>query len=603
MLDVSRAIYALERLPIRDRLTRRFVPFKLRPSQVQIAQAAAKQQARNRPVRLIVLKSRRVGGSSLTEGFGLLHCCAQPAALVLVVAHLFRSSKGLFEVPINLIDYALPNRPTLSRWGITHTKHEIYVPHKAGDSTMSLATAGSVSGAGGRALSFTFLHLSEAAYFPGVQPFTSLLPTVPYDPSTWVVIESTANGRVGPGAAFYDYWQNAASGYNDYEPVFLPWHADPTYIRPEEDAEDAPADDYERWLMTEFHCTKAQIAWWRATLETECKGILSIMQQEYPASADEAFVATGDPAFERDELDYVRSVVCDPEVVGDIRCAPDTYTNPFFERLGAGDWAIYKMPVAGHKYFMGVDAARGMQMEEGEFEPSPEGDFASACIFDGNTGELVALMAKRVNPEVLGRMANAAGRFYNNAMVAIELTGNLGMWAQKVLRDDCHYSNLYRWRGSRDDRVSDQNRFYKKNVIGWETTTRTREMMMDAYRAALRERRCIPYSRALLSQMDVATRKEGFRWEVVRGHDDILVACMVAWISREQWGPAIGSTVHPTASTSLSKDPVSNIRYQDDAALELARHYHKIMRHNNGTKPHMSDNPSKPQKFGPLDGI
>lgn len=591
MLQIDRAVEMLRRLPIRDRLTRRIVPFELRHGQQVIADAMRKQQQAGQPIRIIILKARRVGGSSFTDGLGVLHGISKDAAIGLIVAHLFKSSKGLFEVPANLIDRSLGGRPSLgSMLGITHTSHEITIPRTGGSSTLSLATAGSVAGAGGRALSFTFLHLSEAAYFPGQEPFTSLLPTVPYDPETMIVIESTANGRSGIGAAFYDYWQKAAAGQIDYAPVFIPWHSDPTYIRPAEQAEDAPADDYEKWLMEEFHCTPAQIAWWRATLETECKGDLKIMQQEYPASPEEAFMATGDPAFERDELSYVRNLVCDPKLTADLRCTaggdPNSpskphYLDPVLEERSSGDWLIYHLPIPGHEYFIGSDAARGLQIEEGEVEPTAEGDFASSVIWDGNTGDLAARMAKRVNPERLAAINNAAGRFYNLAMINVELTGNLGLWSQKVLRDTYHYPNLYRWRGTRDDRISQQNQFHKRLVIGWETTVRTREMMMDAFRAGLRSGTCKPYDRALLAQMENATRKEGFRWEVIRGHDDILMAAGIGWIAREQWGPPIGEPSRTASGSTLEKaDELHGTRYVDDTALQLARHYHSILAYN-----------------------
>jgi hypothetical protein len=578
-LDLQRAITFLERLPIRDRYSRRLIPFQLKHSQRKIVAAMQKCQDKKRPVRVIILKARRIGGSAITDGLGICHCAGSEAALALVVAHLYKSSKGLMEVPTNLVDKALPGKLTLKELiNAAVTKHEIVFPRSTGDSVLSLATAGSVSGAGGRALAFTFLHLSEAAYFPGLQPFTSLLPTVPYDPATFVVIESTANGRVGPGASFYDYWQNAVSGQNDFEPVFVPWHDDPTYVRNPEDANDAPCDEYETWLMREFHCTKAQIAWWRATLETECKGVLSIMQQEYPASADEAFVVSGDPAFEREELEYVRGLLRDAETVGDIKCAEGTITNPFFEKYGTGHWLIYQMPIAGHKYYAGFDAARGMQIEEGETEPSPEGDFAAGVIWDGDTGELVARMAAKIPPETLARVANAAGRFYNNAMVNVELTGNLGLWAQVTLRDKYHYPLLYRWRGARDDHIGDSNKLHKRNALGWETTTRSRELMMDAYRAALRQGFCKPCDRSLCGQMELATRKEGFRWEVVRGHDDILMAAMIGWIAREQWGSSHINHQHKPSGSSLPSEEgnIPGVRQDTDVALQLARHVHKL---------------------------
>ena len=580
MLDLSRAEHMLQRLPVRHRFTRRLVPFAPNPSQSKLLQAMRKQQDAHRPVRIIVLKARRVGMSSLTDALGVLHGIADEGSLGMIVAHQFKSSKALFEVPINLVSRNLPDRPPLQTiLGISYTKHRITIPRVGGDSVLDLATAGAVQS--GRGMASSFLHLSEAAFFPGMESFASLLPTVAFDPASFIVVESTANGKIGMGAAFYEYWQHAVAGQNDYEAVFCPWHGDTTCIRPDSEADDAPADDYERWLMREFKCTNGQIAWWRATLETECKGNMALMGQEYPASPEEAFVSTGDPAFERDELEHVRTLVRDPEIVGDIKCPEGIFTTPHFTEHGSGDWAIYVMPTPGHKYFMGCDAARGMQLAEGDFEPTPEGDFASAVIWDGHTGELVARFAKRVNPERLAAIANAAGRFYNNAMVNIELTGNLGVWAQKVIRDEMHYPNIYRWRGTRDDKIGDMNRFHKRTVLGWETTVRTREMMMDAYRAGIRQQVCKPYDRALLGQMEVATRKEGFRWEVVRGHDDILVAAMIGWVTREQWGPAIGPAVHSASGSTMSKEPDTyGVKFVDDSALTLSKHYHKIMKLN-----------------------
>ena len=591
MLDFYRAESMLAKLPIRDRMTRRLLPFRFKWAQHEMNEAAKRQSAKGLPIRIIILKARRVGGSSWTDGIGLLHSISEEAALSLIVAHLFKSSAGLFEVPCNLIDRSLRGSHSLAAMlGIYHTKHEITIPRGSGNSLMSLATAGSVSGAGGRALSFTFLHLSEAAYFPGVQPFTSLLPTVAKDPNTIIVIESTANGHAGPGAAFFDYWQKANEGRNDFTPVFVPFWRDPTYIAPA-DGGKPPYDEYEEWLVKEFHCTEQQIAWWRSTLETECKGTLQIMQQEYPASPEEAFVATGDPSFETNELEYVRKMVCDPLAVGDITAPVDAVTKvvshtPIFTERGTGDWAIWRFPISGHKYFIGADAARGLQMEEGEAEPSAEGDFASASVWDANTNELVARYAKRDNPEVLARKLHAVGHFYNKAMISIELTGNLGLWAQKVLRDPPYsYSVLYRWRGSKDDRIPDVNRIHKRNVIGWETNGNTRGMIFDAYRAAIRQGVVKVYDRALLTQMENAQQKEGFRWEVVRGHDDILMAVLVGWIAREQWGPS-WATLHQQAGGMVPSDNESNPErtsaYQtgpaiiDGTPFMLAEHYHKM---------------------------
>jgi len=86
----------------------------------------------------------------------------------------------------------------------------IIVPHPDGDSILDISTAGSVIG--GRGLTLSFVHLSEAAFFPGEDSFLSLLPAVSDGDDTFVAIESTANGRVGPGKAFYDFWNSAVAG-------------------------------------------------------------------------------------------------------------------------------------------------------------------------------------------------------------------------------------------------------------------------------------------------------------------------------------------------------------------------------------------------------
>src|SRR5262249_45127694 len=151
----------------------------------------------------------------------------------------------------------------------------------AGDSTLTMATAGSV--VGGRGLTLTGLHCSEGAYYPGAESFAALLPAVTRGSDGIKIIESTANGTVGQGETFYTYWNAAVEGRNEFCPIFLT-HLDDPACRISgsvpEDIGSGDIADYEKEmlkLMRKRRVSKVEqferIAWVRATLETQCQGI------------------------------------------------------------------------------------------------------------------------------------------------------------------------------------------------------------------------------------------------------------------------------------------------------------------------------------------
>jgi hypothetical protein len=577
MLDLAQVPSFLAKLPIRDRFSRRLVPFKLNYNQMVVHRKLEELQRKRQLMRIITVKARRVGVSSYADALGICQVFSRDGAKGLIVAHQFKSSKGLFEVPLNLINRHLPNCQSMAQMLAIPpcTQHLITVPHAHGESQLEISTAGSVEG--GRGLGMSFLHMSEAAYYPSVESFVSLLPMVPRDLNSIIIIESTAYGRAGPGEHFYDYWSNAVEGRSEYVPVFLPWMDDPLCVADERKAYDAPIDDEERQLMARFKVTKAQLAWRRLTIETECKGLTSIFHQEYPSTAEEAFVSTGDPVFEDQELKYCEGTVQKPMMVGTVRRDVDgmRFLDNEFEHDVTGEYIklhVWEMPVEKNWYYIGADAARGLRAPGEAVDADELGDFASVVVWNGSTGNQAARVAARINPEKLADWLDRLGRAYNNAMVSIELTGNLGLWAQSVLRDRYHYGNLYRWR-NKDDKV----RPTKAPVaLGWETNLRTRPLMMDAFRSAIRERRIFVRDQALLQQMELCERSDDFRWQVKRSHDDILIAALVGWIALEQWSPP-----REIGFKNLLDDDITNqanipMRYKDDLDQALIQHHAKI---------------------------
>lgn len=542
-MNLDRTQHLLSRLSIKHRELNVSVPFIFNPNQQKAHEIIKQHYARDGWIRAIVLKARRVGMSSYWDSVLWCHCLARAQAHAEIVAHLKDvSEKGLFRVPRDLAS-ELNDK-------VRHPVCDIYARqikffHSDGDSLLDISTAGSVGG--GRGLTLTALHLSEAALYPGQDSFLSILPAVSKAPDTIIVLESTAQGRVGIGKTFFEHWQSAAdlkdSGkkgrhWNSYIRIFLSWLNDPACIGNAALAMDAPATDLERELMAKpNNATRAQIAWMRFVLEGECQGSEQKFAQEYPWTPEVAFISTGDPAFAPAEIKYAYSTrVEEPKRGSIVRDSNHIKLQDYRE----GQWRIYELPKPRCWYYIGVDCARGMETDVTTGTGRSTGDFNAIGIINGTTGDVAAKYSEWIDISLMAEEVDKAGRFYNRAMVIVELTGNLGLMVNKSLRDEYRYPNIYVWKG-KDDRVPKPQAH--SHSQGWETTGRTRDLLFANFRGKLRDGMknipggLCPKDPELIEQMDVATMSTGMRWEVEKGHDDVLMSFMLAAVACSQYPP------------------------------------------------------------------
>jgi len=523
---LERSRLLLQRLPIKLLNSNKMVPFRYNPNQERRFAMINEQWKREGKIRVIDLKSRRMGISAQTDAMLWTLSLGFPNITSQIVCHLAKSAEDLFRV-VSDLSTAFPSfaaKDILTK--------RINFPHREGRSVITLATAGTP--AAGRGGTLTALHLSEAAYYPQDDSFTSMISSVSKGPGSIIVIESTANGREGLGEAFFEYWTNANEGRGGFIPIFLCWLTDPLCVRPEEEAEDAPADDLEKELMgPKFNATREQIAWMRLTKADDCRNVETKWLTDYPHCPEVAFQLSGEPAFGRAEVSYAQTTIRPPIAQG--RFILDGPRKGRFIESRDGEVLIWKLPYDdkgksdGHTYYVGADSAAG----------TLGGDFAAYCVLCGQTGELVARFAEIIPPERFAAELNAVGHFYNRASVNPEITGGLGRTALVQLRDTHRYPNITMWKG-RDDRKRGKNR---SNALGFEMTQATRRMIIDAARLGLRLAMedkiggLVVNDKALMTQIDLCTLKT-WRWEVERDHDDILVAWMIACLTREQYPPA-----------------------------------------------------------------
>lgn len=565
-MNLTQFVSMLAKLPVRHRDSNEMVPFRLFPNQITAMKKLGKQYEDKGKIRAIFLKSRRVTVSSLCDSYLFCDCLSAPNRENLIVAHVADTSKGLFRVPRDLAN-AIPLPAGVCE---VQTKN-IRVNHREGVSTLDIATAGTVSS--GRGLTLTGLHLSEAAFYPGQDSFLSLLPAVSEGRDTCVFVETTANGTTGIGETFYDFWQSAVERRNDYVPIFLGWLTDPACIADPANAEDAPATDLERELVRDFKANKAQIAWMRLTLESKCQGYEKKFLQEYPHTESVAFISTNDPAFTPEEINFSKTTLKEPIAQGHMEWKSG---EPRFCRVRDGALSIWEEPKPGHKYYLGMDAAVGMET----------GDFAAICVWDGTTGRQVAQYADKVVPEVCAFMVHCIGHYYNRAMTNGELTGNSGREVLRILRDHYHYPFFAMWKG-KDDKLLGRGE-NRRPTVWWETTAYSRAKMFDVFRVFVRGGMrpkeslevAIVRDPALHGQMSRATLSTGGRWEVEKGHDDILVSAMLAIVALAQNPvPRHLNQSHIVESGEPEEDRIANLipNLQDDVTLSLQRHYKKAM--------------------------
>ena len=554
----------LSKLRIKHRDSGVMVPFRLFPNQATAMRLMAKQYEEKRKVRAIFLKSRRVTVSSLCDSLLFIDCLSAPHRENLICAHVKDTSEGLFRVPRDLAD-ALNERANVCK---VQAKR-IIVMHGEGDSILDIATAGAV--ASGRGLTLSGLHLSEAAQYPGQDSFLSLLPAVSKGDGTSVFVESTAFGKTGPGKSFYDFWQKAVARKNEYIAIFLGWLTDPACVGDLNLAEDAPATDLEKELMRDFGASKAQIAWMRNVMESECQGYEKVFCQEYPHTPSVAFISTGDPAFTAEEINYAEKCCQAPSARGHIEFRGD---KPRFVRVKDGALHVWEEPKDGHKYFIGMDAAVGVEA----------GDFAAISVFDGSTGRQVAQYADRAVPEVVAYMCHCLGHWYNRALINGELTGNSGREVLRIMRDRYLYPNFAQWRG-KDDKLLGFSAT-RRPTLWWEMTSYSRRKLFDCFRIAIRggmrndDFKAIVRDQALWTQMADASLSDWGRWEVERGHDDILVSAMLAVVTYAQNPvPKMSGQSRILETGDTEEDQMKKIipNVVDDVTLSLQRHYRKAM--------------------------
>ena len=499
----------------------KLLPLVFNEAQEHLYSVIRREAAAGKPIRIIVLKGRQEGISTVTEGLMFQDTVTRPNVKTLIVAHDTTATGNLFKMNKLFYDCLPPwARPLRKN---SNAKELVFENPTRDDgekrrrpglrSSIRCQTAG--KGGVGRSDTLTNVHISEYAFWPNNKEdlLLGVMQTVPHDPGTMVVIESTANGV----EHFKALWDGAVAGDNEWVPVFLPWYMERGYRMAVTGGE--VWSEEEQQLRRDFGLDEEQLAWRRWCIKANCGGNADKFRQEYPNTPEEAFLLSGRPYFDNRALAVRRMHAPEPARVGWF-----TYESP--EETGArpeawrftdaeqGSVRIWQEPEEGVPYVLGGDTAG-----EGS-------DCFTAFVIDNRTGRQVAELQQRQSEILYARQVYCLGRYYNDALAAIEV--NFSTYPQRKL-EEWEYPNLYQ----RERFDTYANTMVK--AFGWETSGKTRPQALAELHTVMEESPELVVSQWTLGEMVVFVYDaHGKPQAAVGEHDDLVMAAAITYTARTQ---------------------------------------------------------------------
>lgn len=313
-------LWARECVRIVDKETGLEMPFTLNAPQRRVLGIMERQRRAGSPVRIIMLKARQWGGSTLVQIYmAWMQMVVRRGWNSVTCAHVKDASASIRGMYTRLLrSYPDELRGSDRRqWTLApyeKSASTLWLP--ARDCLVAIATSMAPNAA--RGYNFAMAHLSEVAFWGDGDPqlaeeiVRTVCGTVLRTPDSMIVMESTANGKDN---YFYSEWQRAVEGKSDKEAVFVPWYEIEIYRRPVASHQTgrllAEMDEYELDLLKQGVELEA-VAWYhdkRREYRTH-----EAMMAEFPSTPKEAFGNPQGVVFEASHIPLSSSVVSRPQL-------------------------------------------------------------------------------------------------------------------------------------------------------------------------------------------------------------------------------------------------------------------------------------------------
>jgi hypothetical protein len=495
-----------------------------------------------RPCRIIALKPRQKGSSTGSVGIGHVRAKAKPMRGLMAGGKHFQG-ENLFRMLRTYVENDELDPKSAKPMDMEFRYHN-------GSTVQRITLA---SGDAGRSGTYQFLLVTEAAYLAneGVANadvvMDGLLKCVPLEPDTIIIQESTANGAAG---MFYETWQGAITfeeflaGKNGYVKVFSAWfefedsRLNPASegIRSEDDLTEWEREYAEKWALDLW-----QVAWMRYAIREECRGDLDKFMQDYPSDDRTAFLTSGRCVFDDAGMTYQERVSKErPYQWGLLKHVEDRDVVVWQQTSeNQARCVMWESPRVGLSYLVVVDSASGEDQTGGD-DPDSHAVFVLRAGYWGERGKWVEPAVVMSNVLVPGYKPGSVCCWWANDVLTEEVWRMARFYQAIVVPEENHDRGLIELLKQRGDveiyrrEIFNRREQSRTMAYGWQTTVKTRPMIIETLAAAVRESGKGEPGKGFevrdwwgLREMRNFGTKPNGRMEALVGHDDRVLALAI----------------------------------------------------------------------------
>ena len=552
------------------------IPFKLRPAQIKLTKTFESYRKRGKPIRVILLKCRQWGGSTLTQIYmAWIQVMWMKSWNSIIVGHQGDSAAEVKDMYVKLItqlpDFLLyepgkdydESQPKIKGGG---TNNLSFIPSR----NCKIKTATAINPEGARGGDSAMAHCTEVAFWPQTEQrdpqkqIKSSCSGILMKPMTMIVYESTPNGA----NFFKDEWDraNAVDDYGNrtsaFAPIFVAWWEIESYrMQPDNLLEWActllsrKEDKRNKWDYL-FHlwvigATLEGIYWYSHKM-AEYKDIQD-MQQEYPSDPIEAFKYSGTAEFDIYKIEqqrkFLRKALFQGDIYGDAPKGEAAMKKLHLVPETAGALKIWAMPDTilrlKNRYFVSVDI--GGKYKTSDYSCITVLDRADMMGEDGALNEdagptVVAEWWGHTDPDLLAIKCAQIASFYNDALLIVENntaysklnnadTDNVSELFFPVLVP--LYDNLYSHNRSELDKHSN----HAEVKWGFNTNRSTKVSIIKYMGQCVRDVLWIEREKGMLDELSWYMKYPNGKYGAIPGkHDDRVMSRAIGlYVSRFEW--------------------------------------------------------------------
>jgi hypothetical protein len=351
----------------------------------------------------------------------------------------------------------------------------------------------------------TVLVFDEAAYIEAGEDFWAAC-MASLSTGGKVILISTPNGY---DPIYYGVYDQALRGMNDFKITDLRWFKDPRYAG---DLKWLKVDDIIHYMLNREQYNDDEII-----LEEGWERYVELLEQGYKPYSN--WFENMAKKFKYDKRKIAQELECDFLGSGDgvipndiqEKIRRDHIKEPI-EKYMQGNFWLWKEPVEGHRYIMGVDVSRG-----------DSADASSISVIDFDEREQVAEYIGKIPPDDLASVVYKWATLYKS-FVVIDITGGMGIATSRKLQE-MGYKDLY-IDGVNSMNIWEYNKKGQDKIPGINFNNK-RTQIVAAFEEQLRHGFGVRSSR-LLNELNTFVYVNGRPDHMKGAHDDAIMAMAIA---------------------------------------------------------------------------